>query len=52
METRLSGRRVSKIEITFFISVESESQMGRRGWPAVVVRIQCFSFGLRGEATG
>jgi hypothetical protein len=52
METRLSGRRVSKIEITFFIVVESESRMSRRGWPAVVVRIQCFSFGLRGEATG
>jgi hypothetical protein len=44
--------RVGKVEMTFFIVVESESQTVRGGWPAVVVRIQCFSFSSREEVTG
>jgi hypothetical protein len=35
-----------------YIAVEGESWTVLKGWPAVVVRIQCFRFGLRGEATG
>jgi hypothetical protein len=31
--------------------VKGESETVRRGWHAMVVRIQCFDFGLRGEAT-
>jgi hypothetical protein len=44
--------RLAKVEMTFFIVVEGGSQMVRGGWPVVVVRIQYFDFGLRGEATG
>jgi hypothetical protein len=44
--------RVTKIEMTFFIAVEGGSQAVRGGWAAVVVQIQCFDFGLRGEAMG
>jgi hypothetical protein len=44
--------RVTKIEMTFFIIEEGDSRTVRVGWPAVVVWIQCFNFGLRGEVTG
>jgi hypothetical protein len=42
---------VIKVEMTFFIAVEDGSQSVRGGWTVVVVRIQCFDFGSRGEAT-
>jgi hypothetical protein len=35
-----------------FIAVEGESRAIWGGWAAVVVQIQCSSFGSRGEATG
>jgi hypothetical protein len=41
---------VIKLEIIFFITVEGVSQTVRGGWLAAAVRIQCFNFGLRGEA--
>jgi hypothetical protein len=43
--------KVANVEITFFITVEGESRVVREGSPTTVVRIQCFSFGLKGEAT-
>jgi hypothetical protein len=45
-------RRVGKVEMTFFISVEGGSRTVQRGWPAAVVRIQYFNFGSRDETTG
>jgi hypothetical protein len=44
--------RLAKVEMAFFIVVEGGIQTVRGGWPAVVVRIQYFDFGLRGEVTG
>jgi hypothetical protein len=35
-----------------FIAVKGVSQTVHKGWPAAVMRIQCFSFGLRGKTTG
>jgi hypothetical protein len=40
--------RVAKVEMT----MESGSRTVRRGWPAAVVRIQCFGFGSSVEAMG
>jgi hypothetical protein len=34
--------RVVKVELTFFIIVESGSRAVWGGWPAAAVRIQCF----------
>jgi hypothetical protein len=45
-------RRVAKVEMTFFIAVDGGSRAVRGRWTAVKIRIQCFSFGLRGEAMG
>jgi hypothetical protein len=36
----------------FFIPVKGENQAIQGGWPAVIVQIQCFGFGLRGKAAG
>jgi hypothetical protein len=44
--------RITNVEMTFFIAMEGGSRVVRRGWPAVVVRIQCFGFSSREEPTG
>jgi hypothetical protein len=44
--------KVANVEITFFITVEGESRAVQEGSPTTVVRIQCFSFGSKVEATG
>jgi hypothetical protein len=52
METRLSGGQCGQSWYDVFIAVEGRSRAVRGGWPAVVVRIQCFYFVSKGEATG
>jgi hypothetical protein len=49
---RLSGGRVIKVKMAFFIAVEGGSRAVWGGWPTVVMWIQYFSFGSRGEVTG
>jgi hypothetical protein len=43
--------RLINIEMIFFIAMKGGSWTVRVGWSMTVVRIQYFSFGLRGEAT-
>jgi hypothetical protein len=52
MKTRLSGGKSGPDWDDIFIAVEGGSRTIRGGWPVAVVRIQCFSFGSRKEATG
>jgi hypothetical protein len=42
-------KRVTNIKMHFYSS-GGESWTVQVGWPTVMVRIQCFSFNLRGEA--
>jgi hypothetical protein len=52
MKMRLSDKKSGKIDITFFIAVDSGNRVVQGGWTAAVVWIQCFNFGLRVEVTG
>jgi hypothetical protein len=45
-------RRVTKIEIIFYIIVEGWNWIVRGGQLVAVVLIQCFIFGSREKATG
>jgi hypothetical protein len=42
---------VTNVEIAFLIAVDDGSQVVRRGCPVAAVRIQCFDFASRGDAT-
>jgi hypothetical protein len=52
METRLSGVKSDQNRHDIFIAMEGGNQAVRVGWLAVVMRIQYFSFGYRGEVMG
>jgi hypothetical protein len=52
IKTWLSGGESNQIWDDLFIAVEGESQTVRGGWSMMVVWIQYFGFGLRGETTG
>jgi hypothetical protein len=47
---RLSGGESDQGVDDLFIAGEGASWIVRGGWPVVVVWIQCFDFGSRGEA--
>jgi hypothetical protein len=52
MQTQLSGGESGQCLDDIFIVVEGGSRAVRGEWPTAVVRIQCFGFGSKEEATG
>jgi hypothetical protein len=51
METWLGGEESDQGWNDFFITMECGSRAVRGGWLVAVVWIQCFSFGMSGDAT-
>jgi hypothetical protein len=52
MQTQLSGGESDQYLDDIFIVVEGGSRAVRGEWSTAVVRIQCFGFGSKEEATG
>jgi hypothetical protein len=52
IETQLNDGESDECWDNLFIVVEGGNRVVRGGWPTTMVWIQCFSFDLRGKATG